>query len=283
MSRPLILIILALTGFAAIASPAKEVVHPSIHPFADSRQVGRPIVEELGEMRVSFRDEGRRVRRTLEGRFWSLEYETDVPGSNGEPVSSEVIVDHFQSEVERLDATVRREDDNRLLFSFSRSDGGETWCRVWATGGSYTLEIVDVDVPQGVTTPTGETTAPPDATREGASPNPADGEEPDLLATIYFADASASLRPGAGAKLDQVAQKLLDRPTLRAEIHGHRDAGETAAEISDQRALAVVNVLILYGIDAARLEAKDFGASRPLAHNPADATENRRVTVFAFR
>jgi len=76
----------------------------------------------------------------------------------------------------------------------------------------------------------------------------------------------------------------IDR-TLKVEVAGHTDNTGTADHnqtLSEGRAKAVVDALVKdYGIDAARLQAKGYGATKPVAPNDTDdgRAKNRRVEL----
>ena len=77
---------------------------------------------------------------------------------------------------------------------------------------------------------------------------------------------------------------LREDPALRLSIDGHTDASGDAAHnlrLSEARARSVVAALTGQGIDAARLEAKGHGQSRPVADNATDdgRAKNRRVEL----
>jgi hypothetical protein len=67
--------------------------------------------------------------------------------------------------------------------------------------------------------------------------------------------------------------------SLRAAAGTHRRQVPQAARLSERRANAVRSYLIGKGIDPARLEAKGYGESQPLAKGQSDKAmgENRRV------
>ena len=98
--------------------------------------------------------------------------------------------------------------------------------------------------------------------------------------TVNFTPGSARLSNIAKAKLDEVALKMKQDPTLRAQVLGYSDnTGAQAANqrISDQRAQAVKNYLVTrHGIDPSRIttEGRDGQDS---TGNPA---EDRRAVVI---
>lgn len=83
--------------------------------------------------------------------------------------------------------------------------------------------------------------------------------------------------------LDEVAATILAHPELgRLEVGGHTDnvGGEPHnLDLSQRRASAVVAWLVSRGVPAARLEAKGYGSSKPIASNDTAAgrDQNRRV------
>ena len=78
---------------------------------------------------------------------------------------------------------------------------------------------------------------------------------------------------------------LQEHPDLNLTIEGHTDnVGAPAANqtLSQKRAEAVKAALVsTYGVDAGRLTAKGFGASKPAAPNttPEGRQTNRRVEL----
>jgi outer membrane protein OmpA-like peptidoglycan-associated protein len=102
---------------------------------------------------------------------------------------------------------------------------------------------------------------------------------------ILFDTNSDRLRPESDAVLGQIGAMLTKHADLRLGIEGHTDnVGAAAANttLSEKRAAAVKAYLVSkHGVDAARLEAKGFGASKPVAPNTDEAgrQKNRRVEL----
>ena len=101
---------------------------------------------------------------------------------------------------------------------------------------------------------------------------------------VNFAVDRADILPDSRPQLDQVLALLRDDPALRLSIDGHTDDTGGAAHnqrLSEARARSVVESLTAQGIDAARLEAKGHGQSRPVAGNDTDEgrAKNRRVEL----
>jgi len=102
---------------------------------------------------------------------------------------------------------------------------------------------------------------------------------------VYFDTDKSDVKPESTSTLDEVAKLLKSDASLKLEISGHTDnTGETNhnMQLSDARAKAVVAVLVSkYGIAAARLQAKGYGDTKPVAPNDTDANraKNRRVEL----
>lgn len=89
--------------------------------------------------------------------------------------------------------------------------------------------------------------------------------------TIAFAEGSAALSASARRALDGVAATLARNARItRLRIAAHTDnRGDAAAQdrLSNERARAVRAYLIEKGVEARRLSARGFGATRPVAPN----------------
>lgn len=109
-----------------------------------------------------------------------------------------------------------------------------------------------------------------------------------VLENIYFGYDSADIRRDAARELDKLVVLLNDNPDLRIEMGSHTDSVASEAyniELSQRRAESTVNYLIRKGIDPARLVAKGYGESKPIARNtnpdgsdnPTGRQRNRRT------
>lgn len=104
------------------------------------------------------------------------------------------------------------------------------------------------------------------------------------LKNIFFHTASDALVETSLAELDRLAEALRRHPNLRLEVGGHTDAigsDEDNQRLSERRAKAVYDYLILCGIDPTRLTYRGYGESRPVATNdtPEGRAMNRRTTL----
>lgn len=100
--------------------------------------------------------------------------------------------------------------------------------------------------------------------------------------TVYFEFNRAVIRPQSFQLLDTVAQVMRDFPDITVEVQGHTDdrgRDEYNLRLSGERAEAVRQYLIQRGIPAARMTARGYGETRPIASNrrAAGRAQNRRV------
>lgn len=99
---------------------------------------------------------------------------------------------------------------------------------------------------------------------------------------ILFTSGSASITPDSATALDELSGYLGECPEAAIDVEGHTDAdGDADANLalSVARAEAVVDALILRGVDPARLYAVGYGESLPVASNDTAAGKraNRRI------
>ncbi len=108
------------------------------------------------------------------------------------------------------------------------------------------------------------------------------------LKNIYFGFDSVVIRKDAALELDQLVEILNDNPEIKIEMGSHTDSVDDEAynqRLSQRRAESTVNYLIKKGIIPARLVAKGYGESKPIARNsnrdgtdnPAGRQRNRRT------
>ena len=108
------------------------------------------------------------------------------------------------------------------------------------------------------------------------------------LKNIFFHTASDALVETSLAELDRLAEALKRHPALRLEVGGHTDAvgsDEDNLLLSERRAKAVYDYLVLCGVDPSRLTYRGYGESRPVADNdtPEGRAKNRRTTLTPLK
>jgi outer membrane protein OmpA-like peptidoglycan-associated protein len=104
------------------------------------------------------------------------------------------------------------------------------------------------------------------------------------LGDVLFDTGSAELRSGAVRSLERLAGVLRDYPERRILIEGFTDSTGSAStnlSLSERRADAVRQALILRGVPPEQIEVRAFGQAHPVASNdtPEGRQLNRRVEV----
>ena len=99
---------------------------------------------------------------------------------------------------------------------------------------------------------------------------------------MKFTGKTAKLAKGSQNVLGQVAATMRANPEIlkvRVTAHVHpRDTREADQKLSDDRAAAVKEWLVLWGIKIDRIDAKGFGSLKPLVKNQRKAEEiNDRI------
>lgn len=165
---------------------------------------------------------------------------------------------------------------NADLITMQHSKGGQTiWASVYlhhfADGAEYILTIVEPEAMQ-------QDVAGNDLLKEL-------NEKGFLTFNINFATNSATLGADTRDVIDQIASLLTNDSNLKLRIDGHTDNVGNAAsnlQLSANRANAVMKAVIAKVPDAAaRLSAKGFGQTKPVADNTTaeGRAQNRRVEV----
>ena len=102
---------------------------------------------------------------------------------------------------------------------------------------------------------------------------------------IYFDTGSDGIRQESAPTLKEIGTMLKEHADLKLTIEGHTDnvgKAESNQTLSEKRAAAVRQYLIdTYQIDAARLEAKGLGQTKPVGANDTaeGRQQNRRVEL----
>jgi outer membrane protein OmpA-like peptidoglycan-associated protein len=113
-------------------------------------------------------------------------------------------------------------------------------------------------------------------------------QESFIIKNIYYDFDKATLKSESKPGLDTLVMFLEDNPQLIVEISAHTDSVGSDAynrRLSQRRAESVVDYLTDQGIDTARLKAKGYGESDPIApntkpdgsDNPEGRAQNRRT------
>lgn len=105
-----------------------------------------------------------------------------------------------------------------------------------------------------------------------------------VLNDCNFETGKANLKPESFAVLDELVAYMVRKDDEKIEIGGHTDNVGTAKKnlvLSEARANTVRAYLLTKGIDPARVTAKGYGFSVPVASNkrPEGRAQNRRTEV----
>lgn len=105
------------------------------------------------------------------------------------------------------------------------------------------------------------------------------------LERLYFVQSTVLLRIDSRPELERLVTRLREAPAVRLEIAGHTDnVGDSTknVQLSQQRATVVRAYLVEHGIDSARVTARGYGGTRPVADNrdPGQRPRNRRVELI---
>jgi outer membrane protein OmpA-like peptidoglycan-associated protein len=109
-----------------------------------------------------------------------------------------------------------------------------------------------------------------------------------LSGGVLFATGQATILPGAQAQLNQVADTLKTQAEHHFTVEGHTDNQGTDAinnDLSNRRANAVRDYLVVRGVAAAAITAQGFGSTRPVSDNKTTEGRamNRRVEIIVDR
>ena len=102
------------------------------------------------------------------------------------------------------------------------------------------------------------------------------------IVKVHFEQGKASILPSTLIKVHEFGYFLQENKGYQAIIYGYTDdTGQNNQQLSRERARAVMNVLIEYGVKLTRLTAIGRGSKNPRADNetPQGRAKNRRVEV----
>jgi outer membrane protein OmpA-like peptidoglycan-associated protein len=104
------------------------------------------------------------------------------------------------------------------------------------------------------------------------------------LGDVLFDTGRAELKSGAGRKMDQLGQFLVEHSDRRVQIDGFTDSVGTDSyneDLSQRRADSVKTALINRGVQPSRIGTEGYGKAYPVANNNDSGGRqlNRRVEV----
>jgi OmpA-OmpF porin, OOP family len=100
--------------------------------------------------------------------------------------------------------------------------------------------------------------------------------------SVEFETGSARLTAKGKALLDELAATIQEDPDTHIEVQGHTDArgaAEKNMRLSQARAIATLEYLVMKGVAAKRLSARGYGQDHPIADNDTEEgrRQNRRI------
>lgn len=103
-----------------------------------------------------------------------------------------------------------------------------------------------------------------------------------VLKNIFFETNSAELKDESRVELNKLVGLMKDNATIKIQVSGHTDNVGTDKDnqlLSENRAKAVCNYLVVNGIAASRISYKGYGESKPVTGNNTEEGRamNRRT------
>jgi len=108
------------------------------------------------------------------------------------------------------------------------------------------------------------------------------------FAPVYFGYDSAQLAPVETAKIEQVAQHLMQNSGQVLVVEGHcdeRGSNEYNLSLGEQRANAIRTYLINLGVAGDRMQTRSFGEEKPVSagHDESSWHLNRRGEFAVYK
>jgi OmpA-OmpF porin, OOP family len=197
-----------------------------------------------------------------------------------------------------LDAKTQKPIAARLNYVLPNDDGGEDSLQLSASSGKFKINLgtgrkyAYVASAKGYFPSSGAFDLTKTTVGEEVSSDillsPVAVGESITLNNIYFDVSKFDLLPASFAEMDRLSQLMAENPTLEIRVEGHTDnVGDfdENLKLSLNRANAVKKYLVAKGIESSRVEAKGFGATRPIGKGTSEAErrKNRRVEFVILK
>jgi outer membrane protein OmpA-like peptidoglycan-associated protein len=280
-----IFLILASFPGMALAAAAKPEIQPP--PYVE----GMPQYNITAGKNIEFDaftfNTGRQLVEEVEGRIWQRRYKLKS-GLPQNPSSLQVARNYSNLlrslgaanvvEMNYSDAAKRMygSTGSRVVFGSFVKDKKEIRVEMQVNGGAseYTLTILE---PDAMVQDVGEAPTADEMLR-------AIRDQGHIAMYINFDTGKWTIKPESLPIIEQVAAMLKSASDLRLRIEGHTDSAGTPASnktLSDNRAKAVVDAIVVKGIAAGRLSAVGMGQEKPIADNTTEEgkAKNRRVEL----
>ncbi|MBU0507648.1 OmpA family protein [bacterium] len=209
--------------------------------------------------------------RSVEGKYWMVDYYVKEGAKPSSPLAT---VRNFKAAIEKGGGKVVliNDTDWPRVSGYFTKNGAETWVYVMPRDlvYGYTIYIVEQEeMKQEITS---------NVMMDSLN---ATGR---IALAITFDTGKSTIKDESQPILEQMVDLMKNNPELKVEIQGHTDnVGKADAnlKLSDERAQAVMRVLLDHEIAADRMTAKGYGDTRPVADNATDEgkAKNRRVEL----
>ena len=263
LSKFFLSILLLLLGLSLVNAAEPKQEHPLFNKLD-----GFELYTSKSSKFEAYKFQLKNEKVVVEGKYFDIRYKLtkgqDAPGGL-------YVIRNFTNAVKQVGGEVLYESKDNAVMRMTQG-GKEIWVRIncAANGVWYYLNIVEKG----------------EMKQEVAVNKLLDAINATGRATVYinFDSASAKIKPDGKPVIDEILDLLRQSPTLKLSIEGHTDADGNAdgnQKLSQERAQAVQAALTAQGVAAARLSAKGFGQSKPVADNTTDAgkAKNRRVEL----
>ena len=218
-------------------------------PFQFYSQVEEKNVsfEDIGKLRIFFKDREGLTSETLKGKYWNNIYTL-------ESTSRQNFLSEVRNLIKSKNGTLLFKGDDYLFFKLYDKKS-LYWGKIVYFKNRYEIELLE---------------------EKSLSVN--NSMKNMILKNLKFDSNKATLRKGAEGEIERIFQFLVENSTYVVEIQGHTDSsGNNKANLilSQKRANRVREALIEKGISKERIKSKGYGEALSIADN--STKEGRRI------
>lgn len=269
--------------------------HPLVTPYAGSKQYKRQFESYTDYRRIVGVDKARHViTQTLEGRLTSIIYDNPKGRSTVEIIRNyeqALKARGFAIDYQMSGGETWVDNPHQVngLVSYGQDVRYLTGKLHYGEGTAYVSILTYRQRDFGRTTVQVLETAEMDTGMVSVDPSAMAAELDQSgqvnLQGVYFDTGRSALKPESGSAIDLVVALMSQRPDLKLQVVGHTDSvGNASANqiLSQDRANAVRNAIVMRGISADRLVAYGLGSQQPIASNATaeGRAQNRRVMLL---
>jgi len=274
----LFILIICSGGFSVLSSQDK-LEHPVIKPMPGALLQERSSNREdfsTYQFRLKVGNSSKNVEKG--GQFWNLRYVIQDAGGNIDRSTSVTeIIENYRAATREKGGEIHNKGSNSLVFSIPRKDGGTSWAKLVGSAGRYVLYIID-EKPLDPVLSFGV-----DELKKAL-----DVHGRVSVYGINFAVDKAVLELGAEDMIKEFVKLMQLYPELKIEIQGHTDNTGSAQhnlQLSNKRAEAVKQYMLLFGVDPSRTISKGYGMTQPIEDNSTEKgrAKNRRVELVKIK